>query len=468
VIARLLKPHPKLLAQAAAKAAQQEKSAPRPRLVDSYRPAPRTRSEPQGLNDRALYLTWSQEKLLREVDIRRLSYGHKDPDYLAEILLVNDRKFYEKRGEYRLLSTKELLEEAEVENVSLACDRYWDHDRLVSELVEKAARVAVARHNDLLRAEQVARRQAAQARVSGYADRPSRSPRILKTTNNSQKVKDLALKKRNGSTSTVSTGTQPAVKEKKPRHTQRKAGSSREKAEDRSSVTQEVKTSKDEGSQQNDSGYFSSHENSPTSLSASTSSPTGDDDGDEDAMSINRSKERISTRRNSKQNTSKPVANKLREEHANSKKRARPSEDNEEPEEKPSKKAKTSSDETPRKRATCTIDDDDDDDEKLPFKSAKQNIKRKASEELTPESDDSASISDSGDDRPKKKIAGKRSPKVQKTTKEPKKLRGITTAERIPGMVYKEYTDGSWGLVGSAGARRGYKAAAERRYNYIK
>jgi hypothetical protein len=468
VIARLLKPHPKLLAQAAAKAAQQEKSAPRPRLVDPYRPAPRTRSKPQRLNYRALYLTWSQEKLLRKADIRRLSYEHKDPDYLAEILLVNDHKFYEKREEYRLLSIKELLEEAEVENVSLACDRYWDHDRLVPELVEKVARVAVVRHNDLLRAEEVARRQAAQARVSGYADRPSRSPRILKTTNNSQKVKDLALKERNGSTSTACTGTQPAAKEKKPRHTQRKAGSSREKAEDRSSVTQEVKTSKDEGSQQNDSGYFSSHDKSPTSLLASTSSPTGDDDGDEDAIPINRSKERISTRRNGKQDTSKPVANKLREEHANSKKRARPSEDKEEPEEepeeKPSKKTKTSSDETPHKRATCIIVDDD----KLPSKSAKQNIKRKASEEPTSESDDSASISDSGDDRPKKKIAGKRSPKVQKTTKELKKLRGITTAERIPGMVYKEYTDGSWGLVRSAGARRGYKAAAERRYNYIK
>jgi hypothetical protein len=472
VIARLLKPHPKLLAQAAAKAAQQEKSAPRPRAVESYRPAPRTRSELQRLNDRALYSTWSKEKLLREADIRRLSYEHKDPDYLAEILLVNDCKSYEKREEYRLLSIKELLEEAEVETVSLACDRYWDHDRLVSELVEKVVWVAVARQNDLLRAEQVARRQAAQARVSGYADRPSRSPRILKTTNNSQKVKNVALKKRNGSTSTASTGTQLAAKEQKPRHTQRKAGSSREKAEDRSSVTQEVETSKDEGSQQNDSGYFSSHDNSPTSLSASTSSPTGDDDGDEDALPINRSKERISTRRNSKQDTSKPVANKLREEHANSKKRARPSEDKEEPEEKPSKKARTSSDETPCKRATCTIvvdDDDDDDDDKLPSKSAKQNTKRKASEELTPKSNDSASTSDSGDDRPKKKIAGRYSPKVQKTSKEPKKLRGITAAERLPGMVYKEYTDGSWGLAKrSSSARKGSKAAAERRYNYIK
>jgi hypothetical protein len=469
VIVRLLKPHPKLLAQAAAKAAQQEKSAPRPRTVDSYRPAPRTCSEPQRLNDRALYSTWSKEKLLREADIRRLSYEHKDPDYLAEILLVNDRKFYEKREGYRLFSIKELLEEAEVETVSLACDRYWDHDRLVSELVEMVARVAVARHNNLLRAEQVARRQAAQARVSGYADRPSCSPRILKTTNNSQKVKDLALKKRNGSTSIASTGTQPAAKEQKPRHTQRKAGSSREKAEDRSSVTQEVETSKDEGSQQNDSGYFSSHDNSSTSLSASTSSPTGDDDGDENAMPINRSKERISTRRNSKQDTSKPVANRLREEHANSKKRARPSEDKEEPEEKPSKKAKTPPDETPRKRATCTIVVDDDDDDELPSKSAKQNTKRKASEELTPKSDDSASTSDSGDDRLKKKIAGRRSPKVQKTSKEPKKLRGITAAERLPGMVYKEYTDGSWGLAKrSASARKGSKAAAERKYNYIK
>jgi hypothetical protein len=464
VIARLLKPHPKLLAQAAAKAARQEKFAPQLRAVDSYRPAPRTRSEPQRLNDRALYSTWSKEKLLREADIRRLSYEHKDPGYLAEILLVNDRKFYEKREEYQLLRIKELLEEAEVETVSLTCDRYWDHDRLVSELVENVARVAVTRHNDLLRAEQVARRQAAQARVSVYTNRPSRSPRILKTTNNSQKVNDLALKKWNGSTSTASTGTQPAAEEKKPRHTQRKAGSSREKAEDRSSVTREVETSKDESSQQNDSGYFSSHNNSPTSLSASTSSPTGDGDGDEDAMPINHSKKRLNARRNSKQDTSKPVANKLREKHVNSEKRARPSEDKEEPEEKPSKKAKTSSDKTPRKRATCTIVDDD----KLPSKSAKQNIKRKASEELTPESDDSASISDSGNDRPKKKIAGKRSNKVQKTTKEPKKLRGITTAERIPGMVYKEYTDGSWGLVRSAGARRGYKAAAERRYNYIK
>jgi hypothetical protein len=470
VIARLLKPHPKLLAQAAAKAAQQEKkSALRSRAVDSYRPAPRTRSEPQRLNDRALYLTWSKEKLLREADIRRLSYEHKDPDYLAEILLVNDRKFYEKREEYRLLSIKELFEEAEVETVSLTCDRYWDHDRLVSELVEKVARVTVARHNDLLRAEQVARRQTAQARVSIYADRPSQSPRILKTTSNSQKVRDIVLKKRDGSTFTRSTGTQPAAEEKKPQPVQRKAGSSREKAEDRSSVTQEVETPKDEGSQQNDSGYFSSHDNSPTLLSASTPSSIGEDDGDDNAMSINRSKERINTRC-SKQEPSEPVANKLREEHANSKKRARLSEDKEEPEEKPSKRAKTSPDEPPRKRTTHTIINDSySDPENVPPQPSKQNTKRKASEELTPESGDSASTSNSGGDRPKKKIAGKCSPKVQKTTKEPKKLRGITTAERLPGMVYKEYTDGSWGLAKrSAGARRGSKAAAERRYNYIK
>jgi hypothetical protein len=464
VITRLLKPHPKLLAQAAAKAAQQEKSAPQPRAVDSYRPAPRTRSEPQRLNNRALYSTWSKEKLLREADIRRLSYEHKDPDYLAEILLVNDRKFYEKREEYQLLSIGELLAEAEVEIVSLACDRYWDHDRLVSELIEKVARVAMTRHNDLLRAERVARRQAAQARVSVYADRPSCSPRILKTTNHSQKVKDFALKKRNGSTSTASTGTQPAAKEKKPRLVQRQSGSSREKTEDRSSVTQEVEPSKDEGSQQNDSGYFSSHDGSPTSISASNPPSIGYGDDDEDAMLINRSKERLNARRNSKQDTSKPVANKLREEHANSRKRARPSEDKEEPEEKPSKKAKTSPDETPRKRATFTIVDD-----KPPSKPAKQGTKRKACEELTPESDDSASTSDSGDDRPKKKIGGRCSPKVQKMSKEPKKLRGITAAERLPGMVYKEYTDGSWGLAKrSAGARKGSKAAAERRYNYIK
>jgi hypothetical protein len=471
VIARLLKPHPKLLAQAAAKAAQQEKkSAPRSRAVDSYRPAPRTRSEPQRLNDRALYLTWSKEKLLREADIRRLSYEHKDPDYLAEILLVNDRKFYEKREEYRLLSIKELFEEAEVETVSLTCHRYWDHDRLVSELVEKVARVTVARHDDLLRAEQVARRQTAQARVSIYADRPSQSPRILKTTSNSQKVRDIVLEKRNGSTFTRSTGTQPAAEEKKPRPVQRKAGSSREKAEDRSSVTQEVETPKNEGSQQNDSGYFSSHDNSPTLLSASTPSSIGEDDGDDNAMSINRSKERINTRCSSKQEPSEPVANKLREEHANSKKRARLSEEKEEPEEKPSKREKTSPDEPPHQRTIhIIINDSYSDPENVPLQPSKQNTKRKASEELTPESGDSASTSKSGGDRPKKKIAGKRSPKVQKTTKEPKKLRGITTAERLPGMVYKEYTDGSWGLAKrSAGARRGSKAAAERRYNYIK
>jgi hypothetical protein len=137
-----------------------------------YRPAQKPRSGPQRLNSREEYSTWSKERLLRETNLRRLDYKHEDHDYLAEIMTVDDRKFYEKWDEYHHLRIKELFEEAEVETVTVDRSRYWEHRPLLAELAEKVAQVAVARHNDLLRAEQVARQQASRLRTNAYVDRP--------------------------------------------------------------------------------------------------------------------------------------------------------------------------------------------------------------------------------------------------------------------------------------------------------
>jgi hypothetical protein len=601
VIARLMKPHPKLVAQAATKKAQKDEPAPRqrsadkdcpiPRPVDVYRPAPQQRAdayrpalrqhvdvyrpatnvrsgpEPERVNDHARYSAWSRAKLLREADIRRLVCEYKDPEYLAEILFVNDRKFFEKLDEYQHLSIKQLLEEAEIEHVCLAHNNYWEYHQLLLELAEKLAEVTVTRHNGLHRAEEVARRQTTQPRVSVYADRPPRSHQVLRITKDGQKLKDLALKNKAESEPVTSnppkfpskTVTAPADKGKIVRTRRDQEEARKKSTETQSSIKRKSKTSKDEGSQHDDSGYFTGDGKPSTSQSTSTASSIGDENDDEE-LPINRAKERTNTQRNSKQDSPKPVTDKLLNKPANTKKRARAIEDQDESTETPSKKMKTSPAEdvvapvakTSRIRQPCisssdhheqveanvgfskttlqsklaknvkeiapkeydahealvTInreskvkkaspsqeddavsppkptqkrkaraidaeDDEREDPDGAPLKPAKQGTKRKAERELMPDfdassPDDSGSASSSEENRPKNKITGSRGTKAQKMNKEPKKLRGISTSERIPGMAYKKYADGSWNLAKKAAAARKGTKTAEPRYNYIK
>jgi hypothetical protein len=515
IIARLLKPHPKLVAQAAVKDARRDEAVPGWRFVDGdsptlrrpvdvYRPAPRQRTnvyrpatnsrsepEPERANDRARYLAWSNAKLLREAEIRRLVYEWRDPDYLAEILLVNDRKFFEKLDEYQHLSIKQLLEEAEIERVSLAHDKYWDHGELLSELAENLAQVAVEHHNDLLQAEQVAQRQAAQVRPSVYSDRPSDRHQVLKMTNNGQKLKDRALKNKADSSHVARTQVRTpsntaithASKQKTPRSPPIQKEAEKKSTEARSGINRKIQTFMDKGSQHDDLGYFTGDGKSSTSQSTSMTPSI------EDELPIDCSKEHITTRRNSEQGSlSKLVADKLRNEHANTKKRAHTTEDTDEFVEKPFKKMKISpvkvvpAPVAKRPRAqqpssSSSDHDEDEDSEEVSTKPTKQGTKCKAERELTSETDpssldgnDSGSASTSGNERPKKKIAGRRVSKVQKTTKEPnpKKLRGITASERIPGMAYTVYADGSLGLIKRSAAARKVSKTVEPRYNYIK
>jgi hypothetical protein len=594
IIARLLKPHPKLVTQADVKDAQRNGAAPGRRFadrcsptlgrpVDVYRSAPqhhadvycsateaRSEPEPERANDRPRYLAWSKAKLLREANVRRLVCEYKDPKYLANILLVNDHKFFEKLDEYQHLNIEQLLEEAKIERVSLSHHKYWDRDELLSELAEKLAQVAVEHHNDFFWVEQVAKRQPAQAQSSVYSNRPSGSHQVLKMTNKGQKLKDLALKNKGefelaastivrfpSNVVTVSTAKENIVRSRRGKKENRQKST-----ESRSNMEQKNEMFKDKSSQHSDSSYFTGEENSFTSQSTSTTPFVGDD-GDNDELPTDHSKERVNARRNSERDSlSKPVADKLRNEHAATMKHASTIEDKDEPVQKPSKKVKISptedvpapvakapcaqqpssssfehdqkfknnatfgetklqskpanktKDVAPKmcnlhephttikreskakkaspsqeddsvsapkpneERRTSTINAEDDeggDSDEVPTKPTTRGTKRKAERGLTPESDasspnddDSGSASSSEDNRPKKKIAVWRGPKVQRTTKEPKKLRGIPVSERVPGMAYKVYADGSLGLIKrSAAARKNFKTA-ESRYNYIK
>jgi hypothetical protein len=249
LIAHLLKPHPKLLAQALIRKINQEKSAPRPSTADSYRPTSRPRSEPQRLNSRQAYSTWSKERLLREANLHRLDYEHEEPNYLVEIMLVNDRKFFDKLDEYKSLNIKELLEEAEVETVFIAQNKHWEHRTLLAEVAEKVAQVAVARHNDSRRAEQIARQSASRIRTNAYMDRPSKSRHAPK------KLRDLAHKKSKEAEPAAKRVVEIVAQKSGSHPEQSKQRFEQKKVEPRPSTKQKVTTSNHECHHDTDSGY---------------------------------------------------------------------------------------------------------------------------------------------------------------------------------------------------------------------
>jgi hypothetical protein len=342
LIARLNKPHPKLLAQAVINGTYQDTSARR--SADIYRPAPKSRSVPQRLNSQQLYSTWNMKEFLREANIRHLAYEHEDPDYLAEIMLVNDRKFFQKWDEYKHLSIKELLEEAELENVSIARNKHWEHRPLLMELAEKVAQLAVARYNDLRRAEGVAR-QATQVRTTVPVNRPLRSNHFPRFINSGKKLKDLALNKKKDA-ETATKEMKPSVQSSGPRFGQNKQDFKQKKAESRPCLEYKFKMSTGKGSEHTDSGYSTGHTKSSKSPSTSTSTISNSaEDVENNESPIDCSEERTNIQHNNKQDSSKSNAEASSKEHLDSKKRSRSIEDQEQANEQLSKKAKTTPEE---------------------------------------------------------------------------------------------------------------------------
>jgi hypothetical protein len=444
-------------------------------------------------------------------------------------MTVDDRKFYEKWDEYHHLRIKELFEEAEVETVTVDRSRYWEHRPLLAELAEKVAQVAVARHNDLLRAEQVARQQASRLRTNAYVDRPFMSSHAPK------KLKDLAHKKKMEIDPATKSAPEPAAYMSESRSEQKKAGS-------RPSRNLKNMAPKDEDT---DSGYSTGRFRSSKSSMLTSTSHAEDSNKDDSDLPVDRCKYRSSTRNGSKHESSKASSIGSHTESFNTTKRARPTEDKDEHSERPSKKVKgpsadvlstrvrktlrarrssaapsyhdeqtrtkfegaktrlprTSStrsegkannpsinhqtgttraslsqasvaaitSEAPHKRKSRSSSDDDEDSKDMPSKRAKHGTKRRA-RVLAHESDDtedSESASSTEDDLPRNNSRSNYGLKVRKTTKE-KQLRGVSTSERVPGLPYTQYADGSWKLVKRAQPARRKLSAAQSRYNYIK
>ncbi|KAF2026200.1 hypothetical protein EK21DRAFT_116095 [Setomelanomma holmii] len=247
------------------------KDAHRPRSIPAYR---------RPLDKPANYLNWTQPKLLSEVSIRRLSYEYDHPAYLAEILTVNDRRYSERWAEIKHMGVKELLEEAEAWDIDIDLRVSKEQGPLLTEIATPMARNAVSMHNDLLRAEEVARRQA--------------------ESQAGAKVKPLS---------------------KASRLAREAAKAKAEKQKKTSPTTKPVKKPKSRNSQHSDSGYATGN----TKSSTSPSSYGGLEDDDEGPL--NRATERVAARRNSKQDHPKPTIASLQSEQTKSKKRAQSTED---------------------------------------------------------------------------------------------------------------------------------------------
>ncbi|KAF1920788.1 hypothetical protein BDU57DRAFT_534534 [Ampelomyces quisqualis] len=190
IIADLLKPHPKLVTQTHAEA---DKTAePQRRKADVYRPSQRIRPQPNRLHHRHEYFSWSNIRLLQEVNLRRLKPDPDDPMYLVDILMINDSKFFEMWEEFRSLSVYDLLKEADLWHIEVDFAKRWNQRILLSEIVDKMAQHAVSQHNELLRTEKIARKST-QAKIVGTTTSPSVDSCRSKVTKGSHRLKDRTM-----------------------------------------------------------------------------------------------------------------------------------------------------------------------------------------------------------------------------------------------------------------------------------
>jgi hypothetical protein len=278
------------------------------RTTDTYPSLKSKQQEPRHLGDPQEYAAWGQEQLLREVNIRHLSYEHEDVAYLIEIIIVNDRVFLKRLEIFKHLSIKQLLDEVRYKNISIDFSKHWEHRPLLTLIAEILAQVSVSGHSDLLRAEDLpAQKAQARAPATTMQGRPLRGAHLSKAHMINLQIEAS----KNG------TGSEDKPKPRPNRNEKNKDGS---------------------GSQGSDSGY------STTKIKFSTSPPTSKGDDENDKSSLDRSTEPL-IRRNSRQNSADLPSPSV---HAGSKprnpsnKHARSTENKDDIEERPAKRTRTS------------------------------------------------------------------------------------------------------------------------------
>jgi hypothetical protein len=209
VIANFEKTHPKVQAQMDA---TKKVSKPHWHAADPYHPVQSRQQEHRHLNNLQEYSMWSKEQLLREANIRHLSYEHENVAYLNEIMVVNDRVLFVGWENFKHLSISRLLEEARYETLSIDNSKHWGQRPLLTLIAEMLGRVAVLRHNDLLRAEQLAgQTPQARADATAMADRPSSGNHPSKAHMISQQIKAMG----NGTEATIGLSSGSAGKTRK-------------------------------------------------------------------------------------------------------------------------------------------------------------------------------------------------------------------------------------------------------------
>jgi hypothetical protein len=456
--------------------------------VDTYRPFQKKSTELKRLEDYDAYHSWSNGQLLEEIKLRRLGHEHEDHLYLVDILMINDHKFFEMRHEFRQLhTTKELLEEAKLQHVFIDESKRWEPHALMIHIADQLARNAVSMHNDLLRAEQVAREVALKQRASPPEARPSTLYGVPKALHKDVKVKDHAQHQKDHWADTNETSPEevmeaktskslvhaklPAIDAKKTSRIFIKKKRTVLKAE----IASEIQKPQVVSSKGGDSGYSTGRQKSSTSPSVSASPSSG-------AGSIknvpNIRPSEPTARRNKSHGTAAVPADQAPKDRPMSKKRARPLEVEKETKAEPPKRIKTQL--TPEDQPRIALAKPDrlkpiasiifhgDGEMDIEFdtpesksqpstryakdlytkgegKPMKMDVSKQntITEDITAPARKRKSRDDEDDQIPSKKAKSSTA-----TTSRPQKkpLKGIPADERVPGMMYVQLPDGSYEL----------------------
>ncbi|OAL00634.1 hypothetical protein IQ06DRAFT_347986 [Phaeosphaeriaceae sp. SRC1lsM3a] len=131
-------------------------AAPRRREADTYRPQEHAQEDLPRPGTASRYSTWSQDRLLRELSLRRLQFVRHEPSYLSELLEICDGHFFDVRNDLEHMSVKELFSKADTHNILVDKDKYWARSALLVEIAQESARLDVRMHNKRQRGERVA------------------------------------------------------------------------------------------------------------------------------------------------------------------------------------------------------------------------------------------------------------------------------------------------------------------------
>jgi hypothetical protein len=117
---------------------------------DSYVASPTKQQRPELLQNRLEYMTCSLQQLLREVSMRHLNYKHAEATHLVQILMIDDKVFFERCKEMKHFTVDKLLQQARSDNLPIHTDRRWELRPPLTRIAEMLAQTAVAQHNDQL------------------------------------------------------------------------------------------------------------------------------------------------------------------------------------------------------------------------------------------------------------------------------------------------------------------------------